>query len=71
MQGSLTTGESGQLLSGIQETKNDYLEDLHNDGTMKLSSGSGKYGGEGCNQQWNALLAAIWKTSDGLANKGI
>ena len=32
--------------SGIQETGNDYLEDIHNDGKMKLSGDSGQFGKE-------------------------
>ena len=35
-----------QLSSGIQEAGNDNLEDLHDDGKMKLSSDSSQHGEE-------------------------
>ena len=39
-EGSQTTGGPVQLLNGIQETHNNLLDNLHNDGMMKLSNES-------------------------------
>ena len=42
-QGSQTAGGFAKLLSGIQETVNNHLEDLYADEKMKLSSDLGEH----------------------------
>ena len=42
LQGVQVTGVQEQLLNCIQKTRNDHLEDLHNNEKIKLSSDSEK-----------------------------
>ena len=49
-----------QLSSDIREPGNDFSEDLHGDGKMKLSSDSGQHEEEG---------QVMWKTTHNLASK--
>ena len=51
--GSLTTSETVQLSSGIPETRNDHLEDLHDEWKMKLSGDLGWYEEEGWDKEQN------------------
>ena len=65
-QGSQTTGEPMQLLSGIQETGN---VQWRQDEIVKQSD---QYG-EGREQEWNGsvLWSMMWKILDGMTKKGI
>ena len=60
---SPTTGWYSQLSSGIQETRNDNSEDLHNDRKIKVLSNSFKHEEEGHDheQDGNAILQVMWK----------
>ena len=47
-----------QLLNDNQETRNDLLEDFHDDTKTKLSSNSSQYREENWNQEGNG--SALW-----------
>ena len=68
-EGSKITGEPMQLLSGIQGTGNDHLEDLQ-DEKAKLSSDSSQWRKRArLRMKLSALWPVMWETSENDANK--